>query len=68
MQVKITKYNSQNNTYSMVNVKIYKNLQHIFELALTVLETLTFLIFDPWRVGPGCGVQFLYKLLPFHIY
>ena len=42
----------------MANVKIYKRLPHIFELALTVSEIKKFLIVDLQKVDQGHEVQF----------
>ena len=44
---------------SMANVKIYKLLPHIFGLALTISQILTFTIFDLQKVGQSHEVQFL---------
>ena len=59
----------------MENIKIYKCLPHIFTLALTVSDIISYLIFDLEKVDQGHGVRFfqlhhsmakvkIYKRLP----
>ena len=56
--VKVTECNFCHLHRSMVNVKFYKCLPHIFAIAFTISEMIKFYIIDLQKVRQSRGVQF----------